>query len=460
MINRQFLYFKTEASFLDSLEARKEIKDDSIVFIEDKHAIWTHGKMFGVSGEHAKGFFKSVEDLPAGIEGDWAIVKVDDGWYIFVYDKDLGWTQTEKYEFSDFVPLDMDEIYVRKDNIRDFIRNLYDDIYVKKVEVYTPDQYDSEGGSDSPSSGSGSSSTSSITVDQGPDLDKNSLNPVASWVIYKTLKNYVTKDELGDITIDPADVDLSNYYKKDETYSKDETYTKAQIDALIASVNLTIRIVDSLPAVGDPRVMYMIKSDPSRITYDMWVYTNGQWAQFGSYEFNVDMDEYLKVDAFDTFKNGDLHTIIANDVTSLTSNLASKIYVNQQITNSTSDVVRWGEVYTPDQDGVPSMQQQVDTAGYDPHTRRAGASLITPTYVTYEDLEQLLEMVSSGSSTINVPKHVILEESEYNVLAKYATYEANTLYFVLEPKQEWTFGGTFPVILGGSSIGEFPITLT
>ncbi len=234
--------------------------------------------MFGVSGEHAKGFFKSVEDLPAGIEGDWAIVKVDDGWYIFVYDKDLGWTQTEKYEFSDFVPLDMDEIYVRKDNIRDFIRNLYDDIYVKKVEVYTPDQYDSEGGSDSPSSGSGSSSTSSITVDQGPDLDKNSLNPVASWVIYKTLKNYVTKDELGDITIDPADVDLSNYYKKDETYSKDETYTKAQIDALIASVNLTIRIVDSLPAVGDPRVMYMIKSDPSRITYDMWVYTNGQWA--------------------------------------------------------------------------------------------------------------------------------------------------------------------------------------
>lgn len=172
----------------------------------------------------------------------------------------------------------MDEIYVRKDNIRDFIRNLYDDIYVKKAEVYTPDQYDSEGGSDSSGSGSGSSSASSITVDQGPDLDKNSLNPVASWVIYKTLKNYVTKDELGDITIDPADVDLSDYYKKNETYSKDETYTKAQIDALIASVNLTIRIVDSLPAVGDPRVMYMVKSDPSRITYDMWVYTNGQWA--------------------------------------------------------------------------------------------------------------------------------------------------------------------------------------
>jgi hypothetical protein len=66
-------------------------------------------------------------------------------------------------------------------------------------------------------------------------------------------------------------------------------------------------------------------------------------------------------------------------------------------------------------------------------------------------------MVSSGSSTINVPKHVILEESEYNKLTEYA---ANTLYFVLEPTTNWTFGGTFPVILGGSSIGEFPITLT
>lgn len=454
MINRQFLYFKTEASFLDSLNTRKEIKDDSIVFIEDKHAIWTHGEMFGVSGEHAKGFFKSVEDLPAGVEGDWAIVNVDGKWYMYTYSN--GWQQGDEYEFSNNVPIDMDEIYVRKDNIRDFIRNLYDDIYVKKAEVYTPDQYDSEGGSDSSSSGSGSSSTSSITVDQGPDLDKNSLNPVASWVIYKTLKNYVTKDELGDITIDPADVDLSDYYKKNETYSKDETYTKAQIDALITSVNLTIRIVDSLPAVGDPRIMYMVKSDPTHTTYDMWVYTDGQWAQFGSYEFNVDMDEYLKVDSFDTFKNGDLHTIIANDVTSLTSNLASKIYVNQQIANSTSDVVRWGEVYTPDQDSVPPMQQQVDTAGYDPHTHRAGASLITPTYVTYEDLEELLEMVSSGSGTINVPKHVILEESEYNELTEYA---ANTLYFVLEPKQEWTFGGTFPITLSAEGIGTFPINL-
>lgn len=455
MINRQFLYFKTEEAFLDSLQSKREIKNDSIVFIEDKHAIWTHGEMFGVSGEHAKGFFKSVEELPAGTEGDWAIVNVDGKWYIYTYSN--GWQQGEEYQFSNNVPIDIDEIYVRKDNIRDFIRNIYDDIYVKKAEVYTPDQYESEGGSDSPSSGSGSGGSSSVIVDQGPELDKNSYNPVASWVIYKTLKNYVTKEELEDLTIDPNDINLSEYYKKSETYSKDETYTKAQIDELIARVNLTIRIVEELPAVGDPRIMYMIKSDPARTTYDMWVYTNGQWAQFGSYEFNVDMDEYLKVDAFDAFKSGELHTIISEDVTNLTRDFATKLYVTQQITNSTSDVVRWGNVYTPDQDSVPSVQQQRDVAGYDPHSRRAISGSI-PAYVTYEDLEELLEMVGTGSGTINVPKHVILEETEYNELTEYA---ANTLYFVLEPQEEinWTFGGTFPVYLAGEGLGTLPITL-
>ena len=65
-------------------------------------------------------------------------------------------------------------------------------------------------------------------------------------------------------------------------------------------------------------------------------------------------------------------------------------------------------------------------------------------------------MVSSGSGAINVPKHVILEESEYNELTEYA---ANTLYFVLEPKQEWTFGGTFPITLSAEGIGTFPINL-
>lgn len=65
-------------------------------------------------------------------------------------------------------------------------------------------------------------------------------------------------------------------------------------------------------------------------------------------------------------------------------------------------------------------------------------------------------MVSSGTGTRNVPKHVILEESEYNKLTEYA---ANTLYFVLEPKQEWTFDGTFPITLSAEGIGTFPINL-
>jgi hypothetical protein len=33
-------------------------------------------------------------------------------------------------------------------------------------------------------------------------------------------------------------------------------------------------------------------------------------------------------------------------------------------------------------------------------------------------------------------------------------------YFTYEGEINWTFGGTFPIILGGEGIGTLPITLT
>lgn len=57
------------------------------------------------------------------------------------------------------------------------------------------------------------------------------------------------------------------------------------------------------------------------------------------------------------------------------------------------------------------------------------------------------------------PKHIILEQTEYEALTQ---YEDDTLYLVLEPREEtnWTFGGTFPITFAESNgIGTFPITL-
>ena len=44
MINNRFLYFKTESDFI---QHRLEISQQSIVFIQDKKLIWTHGQFFG-----------------------------------------------------------------------------------------------------------------------------------------------------------------------------------------------------------------------------------------------------------------------------------------------------------------------------------------------------------------------------------------------------------------------------
>jgi len=147
----------------------------------------------------------------------------------------------------------MDEIYVRKDNIRDFIRNLYDDIFVKKVEVYTPDQYDSDEGSDSPgsSSGSGSGTTSSITVDQ--EINKNSFNPVANWVIYNALKAKADKADLGYEAFESA---LLNSLREDlKGY-----YTKEEVDELIQEIpSFTFSVVDELPSNPEQNVLYLVK---------------------------------------------------------------------------------------------------------------------------------------------------------------------------------------------------------
>ena len=61
--------------------------------------------MFGVEGDHAKGFFNSVDDLPEGKIGDWAIVNVDGLWYMYTYNEN-GWTQGEEYDFGRETPLD------------------------------------------------------------------------------------------------------------------------------------------------------------------------------------------------------------------------------------------------------------------------------------------------------------------------------------------------------------------
>lgn len=75
------------------------------------------------------------------------------------------------------------------------------------------------------------------------------------------------------------------------------------------------------------------------------------------------------------------------------------------------------------------------------------------------------ETVDDGSGNAGVAnKMVTLTEQQYQNLVNRGLVDELTYYFTYEGEEEttnWTFGGTFPVILGGGdSIGEFPITLS
>lgn len=145
-IDRKFLIFRTRKAF-DLALLNEEISSDSIVFIEDQKLIWTHNTMFGEESTHARGFFKSVDNLPEGTVGDYAIVNVDGTWYIYYYMSNGGWTQGDEYQFAS-VAEDLLDNYVKKDLLFDYIKGYYDNVYVRKDELYT------EGGS---AGGSGSS---------------------------------------------------------------------------------------------------------------------------------------------------------------------------------------------------------------------------------------------------------------------------------------------------------------
>lgn len=132
-INKQFILFKSREAF-DRALANEELKDTSIVFIEDQHVIWTHGVVFGGESAHAKGFYGSEESLPEGTEGDWAVANVNGVWYTYYYQSPGGWTRGDEYEFPDMAS-DLLNNYVKKELLFDYIKGYYDNVYVRKDEL-------------------------------------------------------------------------------------------------------------------------------------------------------------------------------------------------------------------------------------------------------------------------------------------------------------------------------------
>lgn len=121
------------------------------------------------------------------------------------------------------------------------------------------------------------------------------------------VNNYYTKDEANSLLNDKADkadiptvptnlseltndenfikntVDnLTNYYKKNETYTQEE------INELVSNLNkLTTQIVENLPTENiDTSTIYLVKQGETN-NYMQYMYINSAWAELGSTEVNL-----------------------------------------------------------------------------------------------------------------------------------------------------------------------------
>lgn len=202
MINNKFLIFKTQEGFK---KKSSQIPQDSIVFIKDKGAIWTHGQYFGLSTqgiEKGKGYFNSVEDLkrqyPSPQVGDWAIVGSatvegqESQWVIASCTINGVWDLTAQTYDQQYFDVDA---YVKKEDL-DLSKYIMESdlysyaktsdvqfTYLTKNEFYQQIQQLMA-----------ASASNSITVDS--QLSTTSENPVQNKVINAALANKLEESDL------------------------------------------------------------------------------------------------------------------------------------------------------------------------------------------------------------------------------------------------------------------------
>lgn len=577
-INKQFLVFKDRASFESKL-ANEEIKDTSIAFIAKERLIWAHGILFGDQGTHAKGYFTSVDKLPIGGEGDWAIVNEDGTWYLYYYEEGQ-WKKGEPYESDD---------YVLKANLLDYIKNFYDNIYVRRDEVYTPDQFGNGEGEENTNSGSGTAG-GIFTVDTA--LNKDSFNPVANYVIYNALMSKLEKSDLDDyMTFEAFEQATLNWLSED--INLENYYTKEEVNDLVTLLpTFDLEVVDEKPQNPSPTTMYIIKEEGD--LYKTWIYRD-KWVCLGQQKIEVDLAGYVTTTSLNAKLankqdklvsgvniksinlNGETKSLLGGGTITIDlTDYATKEYVDQHApstpvvdeetgqvvdlsgyalktdipdlsNNVTTDnideyistfvtqdtveqiihdlstfrieIIRDGEtvenpeenvmylIYDPEKEvyvqnvykddqwySLGDQTIDIDLSGYiresdlSPYATIAQLGTVLESYYTKsqsdsrfvnkEDIYTILSNTeqpnttqvdqagydphtggSGGGLIYNGPKHIILEQAEYESLT---TYEDNALYFVLEPQEQtnWTFGGTFPIRFGSNGVGTFPITLT
>ena len=359
--------------------------------------------------------------------------------------------------------------------------------FVKKSSVYTPQDGISEGGSGNNEGSSDiviPSGGSNIVVDN--TLSTISANPVENRTITialqgkadaSQLQQYAKKSEIADSYVTNAQhlQDLNNKQGKLIAGNGISISSDGKIDVTLDTDFMVI--TRSLEAITNPNPnkIYLLESEGDEgSVYTEYRYDEDsqEWIEVGEKAPNINLEPYmtrediednylLKTDAQSTYAtNSDLAAVDDKfDNYSTTEDLDTALsYIRSEYQK------RGNYVFAEQVSTALSVLQRIIDQKYvlkkDVYRPSEGGwSSETPTQISVEGTEGSTEGDTGAQSNM-----VTLTEQKYQNLVNKGLIDESTYYFTYEGEEEttnWTFGGTFPVILGGdSAIGEFPITLS
>lgn len=165
--------------------------------------------------------------------------------------------------------------------------------------------------------GGGDSVSYSQTLSSGTETGEITINGTATKMYAPTQPTKVSdlSNDSGFITNTVNN--LTNYYKKSETY------TQAEVDALISAiVTLNILVVQTLPTqdISTTTIYLVPKQTPeTQDIYDEYIYVNNAWEHIGTTQ--IDLSNYYTKTQVDTLladKNDNVNLSVVNGAVCLT----------------------------------------------------------------------------------------------------------------------------------------------
>ena len=397
MINNRFLYFKTEADFI---RHRLEIPQQSIVFIQDKKLIWTHGEFYG--------------DVPVAITVDSELSKIS------------------------INPVQNSVVKKAIDNLYNSIQSVNNDVqYVKNAidndteETLRKFQAISE-------------FLESIQNTDGGQALNDIINAVNTEKERATTAEEGLSDEIEDVQDEIAQVKNS----------------MQQLENHIISIRNAVNniVIPEYPAASEDNDGLMTKE------YVQWLSrldTGAASLREDIASLNTEIGncksqiENIQSVISDT---GQIDDIIEkyNRLADLINRINSEDdddpnQVLNNILNSITDLQQ-----TIDDEITTAINNEVTRATTSEGSLDNKIDLLAGRVRVLEDRPSTPVNPSGGDGIT----HIFTTLDEYQALE---SYQNDAIYFILEPESNtWTFGGKFPITFGTTFTfgGTFPITLT